>query len=163
MKIPLLFLIGITAITAFGSGTLGHGQVSALSQLHAAAAQFQSLGAAEQAGYHFMAGLNTCHPGLGGAGFSYVNLGLVDTTIDISHPEGLIYVTGPNQTLQLGAVEYIVPVAAWNAAHKSEWPQLMKQQFHLNSALGLYVLHVWADKANPSGMFEDWNPAVSCA
>lgn len=26
-----------------------------------------------------------------------------------------------------------------------------------------YELHVWAWKDNPSGMFADWNPQVSCA
>ena len=25
-----------------------------------------------------------------------------------------------------------------------------------------YELHVWAWKHNPSGMFADWNPTVSC-
>jgi hypothetical protein len=25
-----------------------------------------------------------------------------------------------------------------------------------------YELHVWAWKTNPSGMFADWNPRVSC-
>ncbi len=160
MKIPLLFLIGITAITALG--TAGHGQVSYLSQIHSATQQFQQFEAAEVAGYHFMAGQDTCNHGLGGAGYSYINIGLVDTTIDIAHPEALIYIPDPNGTWQLGGVEYIVPVASWNASHKSEWPQLMNQQFHLNSALGLYVLHVWSGKANPSGMFEDWNPTVAC-
>ena len=26
-----------------------------------------------------------------------------------------------------------------------------------------YELHAWIWKHNPSGMFEDWNPTVSCA
>jgi hypothetical protein len=134
-----------------------------VSQLHSATEQFQRLDVAQAAGYNFMAGLNYCNPSLGGAGYPYVNIGLIDTTVDILHPEALIYIPGPNGTLQLGAVEYIVPVAAWKAAHTSEWPQLMDQQFHLNSTLGLYFLHVWVGKTNPSGMFEDWNPAVACA
>jgi hypothetical protein len=25
-----------------------------------------------------------------------------------------------------------------------------------------YELHVWYAKANPSGLFNDWNPTVSC-
>jgi hypothetical protein len=34
-------------------------------------------------------------------------------------------------------------------------------EFHSNGA-GLYVLHAWVWKNNPSGLFEDWNPAVTC-
>jgi hypothetical protein len=33
---------------------------------------------------------------------------------------------------------------------------------HLNEALGVYVLHGWIFRENPSGVFEDWNPDVSC-
>src|SRR5215510_10401280 len=109
MKIPLLFLIAVTAISALGA--TGHGQVAHLSKLHTATEQFQHLEAAQAAGYNFMAGLNTCNPTLGGAGYPYVNIGLIDTTVDLQYPEAMIYVPGPNGTWQLGAVEYIVPAA----------------------------------------------------
>ena len=32
----------------------------------------------------------------------------------------------------------------------------------LNPALGRYILHAWIWKPNPAGMFENWNPDVSC-
>jgi hypothetical protein len=32
----------------------------------------------------------------------------------------------------------------------------------LNPALGWYILHAWVWKNNPAGMFEDWNPTVTC-
>src|SRR5690606_17142716 len=37
------------------------------------------------------------------------------------------------------------------------------QHLHLNEPLGVYVLHAWVFKDNPAGIFEDWNPDVSCA
>ncbi len=41
-------------------------------------------------------------------------------------------------------------------------PQLHGHSLHLNESLGVYVLHAWIWKNNPAGMFEDWNPKVSC-
>ena len=157
MKIGILFLLGITAISVLGIA--GQGE---LPQLHSATEQFQRPEAAQAAGYNFMSSLDYCNQNLGGAGYQYVNIGLIDTNVDLLHPEALIYVPDPSGTLQLGAVEYMVPVAAWNAIHKAEWPQIMGQQFHLNATLGAYVLHVWIWKDNPSGIFEDWNPNVAC-
>lgn len=40
---------------------------------------------------------------------------------------------------------------------------LHAQTFHLNEGLGVYVLHAWIWANNLSGMFEDWNPRVSCS
>jgi len=157
MKIGILFILGLATIMAMSKP----GQTS-LPQLQLATEQFQGLAAAQTAGYTLTSGHNDCNRSLGGAGYQYVNVGLIDTTVDLEHPEALIYIPNSNGTIQLGAVEYIVPVAGWNAIHKSEWPKIMGQQFHLNSALGVYELHVWTWKDNPSGMFEDWNPKVAC-
>ena len=44
----------------------------------------------------------------------------------------------------------------------AEMPMLHGRHFHLNEKLGVLVLHAWIWKDNPSGMFEDWNPTVSC-
>ena len=78
-------------------------------------------------------------------------------------PEALVYEPGPNGQLRLVAVEWIVPVAAWEAAGNTEPPSVLGQKMHvLNPALGWYVLHAWVWKYNPSGVFEDWNPNVVC-
>lgn len=157
MKIGILFTFGMAVIMALG--LTGAGEIV---QLRSATEQFKSLDVAQAAGYNAVWGLNHCNPSLGGAGYQYVNVGLIDTIVDPLHPEAMIYVPGPNGTLQLGAVEYIVPVAAWNATHSAEWPRLMDEQFSLNSSLGVYILHIWVWKENPSGIFEFWNPNVSC-
>jgi hypothetical protein len=31
-----------------------------------------------------------------------------------------------------------------------------------NHTFDVWALHVWVWKHNPSGMFADWNPQVSC-
>jgi hypothetical protein len=95
-------------------------------------------------------------------GYHYINTGILDLTVDELQPEAMVYIPGPNGRLQLGAVEYIVPSAAWDAAGNIEPPIALGQSFHLNPTLGVYVLHAWIWKNNPSGMFEDWNPNVSC-
>jgi hypothetical protein len=155
----ILFMIGV-----FGIMMMGTNNQKDLSQLRLVTAQFQRLEAAQAAGYGLVSGPNQClkNSGLGGLGYRYINTSLIDAKVDFLKPEVLVYVPASNGALQLGAVEYIVPVAAWNATHTG-WPQLMGHQFHLNSNLEVYVLHIWVWENNPSGMFEDWNPKVSCA
>jgi hypothetical protein len=74
-----------------------------------------------------------------------------------------VYTPEANGKLKLGAVEYIVPAEPWDAAGHTEPPMLLDKHFHLNEALGVYVLHAWLWRNNPAGTFEDWNPKVSCA
>jgi hypothetical protein len=98
-------------------------------------------------------------PQLGGMGYHYGNVALIDGTIEALKPELLLYEPMKNGKLRFVAVEYIVPFAAWTAA---EPPMLYGQSFHRNEAFGLWVLHVWHFRRNPSGLFADWNPKVSC-
>jgi hypothetical protein len=39
----------------------------------------------------------------------------------------------------------------------------MDQTFKRNEQFGVWALHVWLYRDNPSGIFADWNPRVSCA
>ena len=154
----IMFVFGLISILVMGANDRKD-----LNQLQKGTTQFQRLEAAQAAGYGLMAAPIQCvqNSSFGGQGYRFVNAGLIDGEVDFQQPEALIYIPSPNGTLRLGAVEYIVPVAAWNARHTG-WPQLMGNQFHLNPALEAYVLHVWVWEHNPSGMFEDWNPNVSC-
>jgi hypothetical protein len=58
-------------------------------------------------------------------------------------------------------VEYIVRKDLWDATGSSTLPSLNGMSLHLEPSLGVYILHVWAWKNNPAGMFEDWNPSVA--
>jgi hypothetical protein len=97
---------------------------------------------------------------LGGMGYHYGNTTLIDGVVDGRKPELLLYEPQKNGKLRFVAVEYIVPFTAWTAG---EPPRLYGQSFHRNEAFGLWVLHVWHFRNNPSGVFADWNPTVSCA
>ena len=155
----LLLIVVLSTLTVFNVAEAQDG----LAELRSATVQYHRLEVAQAAGYDLLPGLEHCfnNPGVGAMGYHYINANLLDTTVDFLKPEVLVYVPGPNGILQLGAVEYVVPAAAWDAEN-TELPQVIGQEYHLNPVLGVYVLHIWVWKNNPSGMFEDWNPTVSC-
>ena len=163
MKRRILLIMTVVVILSLVLATNAMAfSASDLAQVREATAQFHRPEAARDAGYDLREGLDYCfnRPGTGGMGYHYINIGLLDTTIELLHPEAMVYTPSPNG-LQLGAVEYIVPAALWDAEH-AELPELLGKQFHLNERLGVYVLHAWIWKNNPAGIFEDWNPGVSC-
>ncbi len=146
---------------------------SGLAALRNATAAFHDLAAAEAAGYTVevadLAGI-TCIADPGGAGtmgIHFLNPSLLDNTVNATSPQLVIYAPGPDGQLKLVAVEYLAFQAAWDAANASP-PALFGQTFHLVPAgnrYGLpafYELHVWVWQPNPSGMFYEWNPRVSC-
>jgi hypothetical protein len=138
--------------------------VSQLAHVRWATAHFHRTTMAQAVGYDLVPGLDHCfdNPGVGGMGYHYINLGLLDLTVEALQPEAIVYVPRRSGQRKLGAVEYIVPAAAWDAAGHTEPPSVLGQHLHLNQALGVYVLHVWLWQHNPAGIFEDWNPNVSC-
>jgi hypothetical protein len=106
--------------------------------------------------------------GRGTMGIHFVDVGnLIDGQVDRLAPEALIYEPGPGGSLTLVAAEYLVFAEAWDAAYATP-PILYGQRFARVAAgnrYGLpefYELHVWHEKANPSGTFNDWNPDVHC-
>jgi hypothetical protein len=157
--ILVLMIAGFAVYPAFAQKGAGDG----LGRVREATARFHNTRAVVAAGYNLVPGLDYCfdNPGVGGMGFHYINTALMDTKVDPLKPEAMVYAPGPSGQLQLGAVEYIVPAAAWDAAN-SQPPTLFGQTFGLNQALGVYALHAWIWKNNRLGVFSDWNPAVSC-
>ncbi len=108
------------------------------------------------------------NPPDGGMGVHFVNGDLVgDAEAVADTPEVLVYDPTPDG-MRLVALEYVVFRKAWRAAHPTGRPELYGQKFELlgkDNRYGLppfYELHVWAWKHNPSGMFNDWNPRVTC-
>lgn len=131
-----------------------------MSDVRSATSRFHRVEVAEEAGYEEFL---DCfyNPGVGGMGYHYVNFGILDLELDPAAPEAMVYAPGPDGQLQLGAVEYLVPIAEWDPGH-SDPPTLFGQTFERNETLGVYALHAWGWKNNPSGIFEGWNPTVSC-
>ncbi len=96
----------------------------------------------------------------GAMGVHYVNAKLLAAdTIEIGHPQAVMYEPKPDGRMVLVAVEYIT----------SKGPASLEGQlFNFTGApnrYGLpafYALHVWAWKPNPKGAFADMNPNVTC-
>lgn len=104
------------------------------------------------------------HAREGGMGLHLLNPTLLQDDagdeVEVTRPEFLVYEPGPGDQMRLVAVEYVVPFAA----HPSDAapPTLFGRAFHPNETFGVWALHVWAWRHNPSGIFADWNPKVSC-
>jgi len=164
MNRKTLTISGMIAILALGVvAAVRSFPQSDLAKVRDATAQFHRPEAANAAGYDLVPGLDNCfdNPGVGGMGFHYIDTASLDTEVELLHPEAMVYTPTPDG-LQLGAVEYIVPQGPWDAAGNTHPPMLMGMHFHLNEKLGVYILHAWIWKNNSAGIFEDWNPAVSC-
>ena len=107
-------------------------------------------------------------PGQGAMGIHYVNGALVQGgTIDPARPQAAVYEV-EGRSLRLVALEYVVLKAGWDATHGGP-PTLFGEQFMTTpdgNRFGLpafYSLHAWIWKHNPSGLFNMWNPTVSCS
>ena len=166
MKRKALFTLILVVMMAGGvvyPALADSGTQDQLAQLRNATAKYHKIPIAQAAGYNLVPGLDFCfdNPGVGGMGYHLINVSLLDTVVDPLKPEALVYAPRPNGKLQLVAVEYVVPITAWDAAN-SQPPTLYGQTFERNETLGVYSLHAWIWKPNPLGMFNDWNPKVSC-
>lgn len=178
--VAVIVAAGASLLIAGAAGTndgpdLGTVKGPGLAQVKAAVAKYHTTDAALNAEYGLVPGLDQCfeQPGTGAMGIHYINTNLLDENLNASQPEALVYQQLPNGKLHLGAVEYIVPQAPWDADHpldaqgNRELPQISgltsePLPLHLNAGLGVYVLHAWIFTANPAGTFKDWNPNVSC-
>jgi hypothetical protein len=162
---------GTTAVATAGGGTLA--------ATRAATAKFHDLSVAKAAGYNIrvvdVAGISCIENQPKGAmGVHYVNGDLLldnppgsPPAVDALRPEALVYEPKDGK-LKLVALEYLVFKEGWDAVNESA-PSLFGHDFGVVESpnrYGLpafYELHVWLWKQNPSGMFYEWNPRVSCA
>jgi hypothetical protein len=124
-----------------------------------ATAQFKTTEAAEAAGYKQV---TDCvqHQPAGAMGYHFQNNSLLDATLDLEHPEVLVYEKTPDATFQLNGVEFLVPISAWKS---EEPPRIMGQALTKADSIGFWFLHVWIWKPDPSGLFAPWNPDVKCS
>ena len=129
-----------------------------VARLRAATERFKSADAAIAAGY---TATTTCvaHPVHGVMGLHYKNFPLRDGTVDVEHPEILLYAPMPDGSVKLTGVEFVVPFGAWT---RDEPPVLFMQPFHREETGKIWYLHVWAWEPNRDGLFADWNPALKC-
>jgi hypothetical protein len=141
--------------------------VGLVREVRLATEDFRDVNEAIAAGY---ASTGSCvtGPEKGAMGIHFANSAHIDDgLLDARAPELLIY-EQRNGKLRLVGVEFLVLADAWNNANPAP-PVLMGQHFHFVGSPNryrlpaFYELHVWAWRDNPSGVFVDWNPEVSCA
>lgn len=163
--------------------TLSPDVASRLAAVRRATSKYRDVKVAEAEGY---ASLHGCvaMPGLGAMGVHYVNAKLAgvtrkggrihstDRTLDPLTPEILIYEPQRDGRMELVAVEYWTARETWGDGPA---PSLFDHPFDLmqddpatpdvdegHEFTPHYDQHVWLYRANPKGMFAQWNPAVSC-
>jgi hypothetical protein len=102
----------------------------------------------------------------GAMGVHFLNLAHIGAPLHPERPQVLIYEVGPDQTLQLAAAEWFVPLEVTR-----ERPALFGQSFDgpmeghhplMPTELHHWDLHVWLWKENPAGTFVSTNPTVRC-
>lgn len=164
-------VVGIALVAGVGTAVVGAASSADegvnLGGVRSATDAFHNLDLAMAAGYEKFYSC-TDREGTGGMGQHYVKGALVeDPGLDILRPEVLVYELRAGGGLRLAAVEYVVLKADWHKTHTAA-PRLFGRTLTLVPAgnrYGLpdfYEIHVWLWNQNPRGLFNDWNPRVSC-
>jgi hypothetical protein len=157
---PLESSDAMTAHTHGGRDALTRDQRRAIARVRDATARFHDLAAAQAAGYTSQYPPGCAASPEGAQGIHYLNPALADSVVELRRPELVMYEPQRDGSLRLVGVDYVVPFAAWTG---EEPPTLLGVPFMRLEPLGVWALHIWAWRPNPSGMFAMWNPNVSCA
>jgi hypothetical protein len=159
-----------------------------LAAVRAATAQFHDVSAAVAAGYLDPAGRVCDQIGIGAMGIHSPNFALQATQeLDPLRPEVLLFEPRSDGGFRLIGVEYIQFVLLRNPATNqvAPWtspdpwpagyqvvtptPELFGVTFagpmpgHVPGMPWHWDLHAWIWANNPSGVFQPWNPAISCS
>lgn len=132
----------------------------ALLTAYLGAAPFQDVAVAEAEGWAGTIDTLGCFENAeeGGMGVHWLNESLLDAELDPARPEALVYeLDADGEIAGLVGHEYLVPLEAWSG---DEPPALFGQELHEHPVLPFWILHLYIWKANPAGLFADWNPAV---
>jgi hypothetical protein len=159
----------------------GSGQ-SDLAAVRAATARYHDVDAAIADGYVRVSDCVSA-PGLGAMGIHYLNPSLArDLESTATQPELLLYAPGDHGQLRLVGVEYFQPALVLTPDGPAPWfeqtpppydflnpaPSILGHTFdgpmagHDPTMPWHYDLHVWIWHPNPSGMFSEFNPTLSC-
>ena len=80
--------------------------------------------------------------------------------VNLLQPELLLYEPEQNGKLRFVGVEYIVPFTDIPATAPA--PTLLGHEFAQVPEFGVWGLHIYVGRENPTGIFATWNPKVSC-
>lgn len=157
-----------TLAPSFGVAGAASADAGQLAGLRKVTARFHRLEAAMAAGYETQITPCWAHHSAGAMGYHYGKTDLLDAEVDLLQPEVVMYEPQPGGHMRLVGMEYIVPLAAWEEAghdldDPADVPELLGQKYTRHSFLPIFKLHIWLWRQNPTGVFADWNPNVTCA
>lgn len=89
-------------------------------------------------------------------GHHYMKKDIVNGTFDFRHPEILVYHENDKGKMELGAVEYAVPITE----PQPEGFTGSGDVWDHNEGFQLWLLHAWVWSYNPDGVFNPLNPLV---
>jgi hypothetical protein len=160
IRITLYAALVASAAACSSDGQVAPAVPAAVEALRASLGAFTSPALAASRGYD--AALTDCmsNGDIGAMGRHVGNPALIDGNVDPLRPEVLIYEPGVNGASSLVGVEFIVPFAI--TPRNGTPPVLFGQRFTPDEVFGLWTLHVWTHRENPSGLFAPWNPRVHC-
>ncbi|HLG59786.1 MAG TPA: hypothetical protein VI485_30885 [Vicinamibacterales bacterium] len=141
-------------------------QGALLDHIREATARYHDVAAATAAGYVRASPCVYNTPG--SKAIHYQKAPLVDAVIEPAAPEVLLYEPTQNGEPRLVGVEFLIPSAAWDAVHSSipmlgDRPFMDRRSPPFGAPIPNYALYVWIWRDNPNGIFEQYNPNVSCA
>jgi hypothetical protein len=163
-----LLAVPVLAVGVFAAG----GGQSEIAAIRTATERFHDVAVAEAEGYGRIYLCTDENTGQGAMGWHYAKGAYVDPAtspeLNLTTPEVLVYEPKPGGGLRLVGVEYVTFAQAWHDAFGVAKPTILGRELKYmdeTNRYGLppfYQIHVWAWKGNPSGLFNDWNPTVSC-
>ena len=123
-----------------------------------ATARFQQFDVGVAAGWN--TDITNCrlHPTDGGMGHHFVNFGVADDQLNVEEPEVLLYEPQANGRMKLVAADYVLIVPQ----DTDPAPRFMEQEMYWNPEFQVWQIHAWIWQHNPSGVFANWNPTVTC-
>jgi hypothetical protein len=134
--------------------------IDGYSRVREATASYKVLDSAVARGYAASVAQCITDSTQGAMGYHHINRGYVDNKVEIEKPEILLYERKPDGSYVLNGVEYIIPYRAW--PEDSVPPKLLGRDMLQSAPLQLWYTHMWVWAPNQSGLFADWNTAVSC-
>ena len=148
--------------------TISASVASRIAQLRRLVAPFHDFDKAKAAGWSVQ--ITPClvaadlpsQPGAGAMGFHYGRLAYIQDggVVNLLQPELLLYEPEQNGKPRFVGVEYIVPFTDHPATAPA--PTLLGHEFAQVPEFGVWGLHIYVGRENPSGIFAPWNPKVSC-
>ena len=152
-------ILALAYLLALAGSSLAAGKAD-IPAIRAATQQYKDIAAALADGYAFFY-VCTEQPGVGTMGQHLLNGELVgDDAIDPLRPEVLVYQPTRAGGYRLVAVEYVTFQAGQTVLGQTMNTVPLGNRYGVPAQF--YAKHAWIWQANPSGLFADWNPSITC-